>query len=247
MHPPAGDEIAYVVSDSTPSWVRAVDVRTGVVRDVADCGRCVLDNVQLAWSPDGAIIAVDSGTSGIWTVLAHPAPVIADGSGVVQLLSITGRDPSFSRDGKHLMYVDASRRVAIVDAQNGSGPRVLSFHDVWWAAWSPDGTRIAYVVDPLDPRYHGGGDPYVAQMWVADRDGKHRTLLHEIPRCCIGGLVEPPTWSPDGRSLAWLAPIPPRSAPDDLVLVDRDGSKTVDVRIGLAGVTPTWLGDGRSP
>jgi hypothetical protein len=242
---PGGDEIAYTVSDGRADSIRAVDLRTGVVRSIADCGGCDADAVQLSWSSDGATIAVDSGASGIWTVLANPGPLNSANRGA-HLLSIDGRDASFSPDGTLLMFVNRSLGITIVEAQGGAGSSSLPFRDVFWAAWSPDGTRVAYVVDPRDPSYQGGGDPLVAQLWVADLDGTHRSLLHEIPRCCIGAWVVPPAWSRDGRSLAWLDPLPPSDAPDELVLVDRDGSHAVEWRIGLEAVTPTWTGDGSS-
>ena len=35
---------------------------------------------------------------------------------------------------------------------------------------SPDGTTIAFLRDPADPHYHGGGDRFVLQVWLIHPD-----------------------------------------------------------------------------
>ena len=66
---------------------------------------------------------------------------------------------------------------------------------------SPDGTTIAFLRDPADRNYHGGGDPFVLQVWlIHPDDGSGLTKLGQQPRCCLGASAHL-TWSPDGSSI----------------------------------------------
>jgi len=65
---------------------------------------------------------------------------------------------------------------------------------------SPDGTTIAFLRDPADPNYHGGGDPFVLQVWLIHPDGSGLRKLGQQPRCCIGASSQL-SWSPDGSSI----------------------------------------------
>ena len=65
---------------------------------------------------------------------------------------------------------------------------------------SPDGTTIAFLRDPPDPHYEGGGDPFVLQVWLIHPDGSGLRKLGQQPRCCIGAVPHL-QWSPDGSSI----------------------------------------------
>ncbi len=66
-------------------------------------------------------------------------------------------------------------------------------------AVSPDGTKIAYVVQlpsqVVDGRYDAGSD-----LWIANRDGSGRALLYE--HATANALVRYPQWSNDGHVVA---------------------------------------------
>ena len=77
------------------------------------------------------------------------------------------------------------------------------------AAWSPDGTHVAFVLGRRDSwRYTGDGDLYVMD---ADGSGLHR-ITHGIG-------VTSPTWSPDGTHLAFV-----RNQGTALCVIKADGS-----------------------
>jgi Tol biopolymer transport system component len=77
------------------------------------------------------------------------------------------------------------------------------------AAWSPDGSRISFVVGRSDSwRYTGDGD-----LYVMNADGSDlQQLTHGIG-------VTSPTWSPDGAHLAFV-----RDQGSALCTIDADGS-----------------------
>jgi Tol biopolymer transport system component len=119
--------------------------------------------------------------------------------------------------------------------------------DMWveYPAWSPDGTRIAFM---------GGPDgPIEYDIWVMNADGSNPVQLTDSP-----GPDGWPAWSPDGTRIAFASvrdDCAYSDAPDcrttgdigphhDIWVVNADGT-------GLTRVTPefghfvTWSPDGR--
>jgi dipeptidyl aminopeptidase/acylaminoacyl peptidase len=99
---------------------------------------------------------------------APPAGVPPAASKVAAFMKIgSARSPSFSPDGKQIVYVsDASGlpQLWIVPATGGSPRPLTALPDpVGFAEWSPDGTWIAYSVAP------GGG--MNQQVWLIRPDG----------------------------------------------------------------------------
>jgi lysyl oxidase/WD40 repeat protein len=79
-------------------------------------------------------------------------------------------------------------------------------------AWSPDGARIAFVTK--------------SDLWTADADGTHRTLLVRS--------ADQPAWSPNGRRIAFT-----RGGQVHTVRVDG-----TDERVLARGAHPAWSPDG---
>ena len=67
-------------------------------------------------------------------------------------------------------------------------------------AWSPDGVRIAYLLDPYPP---GAGVDFqlLANHHLGSRRYTHRTRIFQYPNCCVNALGGP-AWSPDGTRIA---------------------------------------------
>ena len=161
------------------------------------------EDTEAAWSPDGRRIAFTRydhnrawwGSAGIYLINA-------DGTGLVRLSldadSIYDAHPTWSADGTRLAF--SSRR----DVNPGSVPTRT---EIWTMrmdgtdlvrltflnsitvepAWSPDGSRIAYVAPNPEA---GDGSIYVMQA-----DGTN-------PRAVLtGGDLRAPAWSPDGRRI----------------------------------------------
>ncbi|MCR5881035.1 S9 family peptidase [Phenylobacterium sp. J367] len=140
-------------------------------------------------------------------VVAISAPVAAQvGDGPSRLF--TGRDlfglraasdPQVSPDGRSIAYVrttydimtDAGRRsIWLVDAQSGGqSPLVSEDSSSFTPRWSPDGSRLAYVM--ATP----GGAPQLYVHWIASGRSAKVATLEQAPNDIA--------WSPDGRTLGF--------------------------------------------
>ena len=104
-------------------------------------------NPHLAWSPDGARIAVGSGNPSRLTIVDVAASTFTYvGSGGIQQ-----DNPAWSPDGKQLVYYQAGANALIVSNVDGTAARQLTIcvhpeciRDLE-PAWSPDGLFIAFT------------------------------------------------------------------------------------------------------
>jgi Tol biopolymer transport system component len=107
-----------------------------------------------------------------------------------QLTTNGGFDPSWTSDGKEIVYVNGSGTFKIsVD----SGTPELIFSDTTfknWPVFSPNDTKIAYT---SLPNLNG-----IRDIWIYDWNEK---TFEKITNDTIG--VVKPTWSPDGHYLAY--------------------------------------------
>ena len=92
-------------------------------------------------------------------------------------------------------------------------------------AWSPDGSTLAYTVDPL------------GQVWTIAASGADRRLL--CTRCVAISGGDQLAWSPHGHRLA-------ARAPAGIVLIDPVTRRVAPVRISRGVVGLSWSPDGRS-
>jgi TolB protein len=147
-----------------------------------------------AWSPDGARIAFASDRSGAPELyVMNP-----NGSNVVRVTTQVGfvwSRPTWAPDSRRLAFgcevAPGNRDICVIDV-DGSGLVRLTGDPAIddGAAWSPDGTTIAFSTT----RY--GADPQLATM---RGDGSNVTQLG-------GGIIGwDPAWSPDGFYLAFTS------------------------------------------
>ncbi len=133
-----------------------------------------------------------AGTRSVWNGDIYV--VNADGTGRTRLTRSPAEEfsPAWSPDGTKIAFsrFTGSRFQIFVMNADGSGAAQLTFADAaaTGAAWSPDGTRIAFT---------RCGDS--CDVYVMDADGRNvRRLTYGDPPG-----DESPTWSPDGRSIAF--------------------------------------------
>ena len=142
----------------------------------------------------------------------------------------TTRCVGFSGDGAHVWFQVPVRpgvpnQIWLVPTIGGA-PHLFLPKGVE-AAWSPDGTRIAYFFPPADP------------IFVADKNGGNpRRLLNDKPGIHNHFL----TWSPDGRFVYFARGIPPNDM--DVWRIRQEGGEPERVTNHHSRVAyPSFLGE----
>ncbi len=186
-------------------------------------------NTGASWSPDGSKLAVTlskDGNAEIYLVSAK------DGSVVKRLTNNRYIDtsPAFSPDGSQIAFVsnrDGSPQIFVMNA-DGSGQKKVSTQGNYdqTPSWNPrKGThQLAFTI----------GDDATGQNDVVTLDLDSGTVV----RITQGqGNNEEPTWSPNGRVLAWSST---RSGGAGIYLGNADGTGTQRLVVKGAMGSPDW-------
>jgi Tol biopolymer transport system component len=207
----------------------------------------------IGWSADGTRLLLGSGYHEVWAGEATLWVFDSDGSWTGVSTPQRATWGSFSPDGSEIAYgcCGSSPGPYIIDVGSAT-PRSLGgspcdgsrdasvcgepFFE--WAAWSPDGSRIAWA-DFVEESSVYGEHAYVLSLVNPDGSG----LQREVARLSSGdawGLV----WSPDGSQLAFWDTDDLNQRPGRIFVINADGS-------GLRMITqdgdnrwPTWSPDG---
>lgn len=211
---PDGTKFAYTTLQQ--GSVRVLDLGSGRISTIVPCDAPppyrVGCPINLAWSPDGSRIAL-SGSRGLELVDAN-------GSNRTTLIDVSaGRrgyvgSPTWSPDGAtiafgaHLPTAPNPHAVYAIDA-DGSNLRILFEQPgpggLRSLRWSPDGSRIAYIVAAPDPDAADPSIPSVIpEVWIANADGSRTTKLFEGGPCCAVSTSTGLSWSPDGTTIALI-------------------------------------------
>ena len=159
-------------------------------------------------------------------------------------------------DGQHIAYATCAYppdlpRAALTGAEgafrfdyelaavglDGQAPRQLTRHEAFdnYPAWSPDGTRVAFVsnrdVPDIEKIWRAG-------LYMMAADGAD---VRRLATGLEGVAWQPPAWSPDGRSIA-VAGVEPGEAGHGLYQVHTDGAGFVRLSEAVSG--GSWSLDG---
>jgi Tol biopolymer transport system component len=201
-----------------------------------------IDWSRVAWSPDSRSIAFTGRVNGTDRIfIAH-----ADGSSTVGIgdPGFESQDPAWSPDGTRIAFrggrFDKERSLYVMNV-DGSGLRPLipptdgpigNTYSYWHAAWSPDGTTIAFTKET---------EQFGQQVWLFDLASGTERLVPDCPRYC-----DYPTWSPDGRQLAYYVnDVLERWSKGHFAIVNADGSSDPVVLAPEIAGAPVWSPDGR--
>jgi Tol biopolymer transport system component/imidazolonepropionase-like amidohydrolase len=188
----------------------------------------LLDPARPDWSPKGDLVTFESYSSGTF----HIWVMKPDGSGVRQITTGHGddRDPRFSPDGSKIAF--SSDRAFkgsydIWDVETATGKltqRTFGPDDEYEPAWSPNGAEIAFV---------SGAGANGTTIRSIDASGRERTLT----TAPTGAHINSPTWTPDGKGIAWIQFIDNKST---LLLNGRQ----IGTKDDVFPFAPLWISPG---
>jgi Tol biopolymer transport system component len=242
---PSGHFIAYSSTRHTEKpdiYLQRVD-GTSVTQLTSDAA----EDCQPCFSPDGRTIAFSSTRAGSWDIYTMDV----DGRGVTQITSGPSQDmhPSFSPDGSRLVYCSIGSRSGqwelwVVNLATRE-KKMIGYG--LFPSWSPDKgvERIAFQ------RARQRGSRWFS-LWTLDLvDGEARKIT-EVAVSSNSAIITP-TWSPDGKRLAFSTIVDPaqmnRGKPrgqQDVWVIDADGGNRHRLTDGNGtNLSPCWASDNR--
>jgi len=186
------------------------------------------DDVDPAWSPDGAKIAFISKRDGNFEIYV----MNANGSNQTRLTNTAADefDPVWSPSGAKIAFSRDSQNDLDVFSMNADGSNQTNLTnntaDDAFPTWSPDSTRLAFSSD------RSGN----ADIFVMNANGSNPVNISNN-----SANDDFPAWSPNGRSIAFSSD---RSGNFDIFLMNTDGSAQTRLTNNAKEETfPAWSPD----
>lgn len=155
--------------------------------------------------------------------------------GLVSILSASAAFPG--KPGRIVFVRDRPAGIYTMNASGGDVRLVLSGEalSVGGPVWSPDGTRIAFVGEaPSDPP----SENVTFTINVVNADGTGLRRVTPVPSGALGR----PSWSPDGR---WIAYSTGQDGEATIHVINLDDSRDAQLtQPSLSAESPAWSPDG---
>jgi dipeptidyl aminopeptidase/acylaminoacyl peptidase len=178
---PDGSQLAFLAKNDGAQQLHLLMLAGGEIRTLTSREEAVDD---CAWSPDGRYIAYSSRVPDL--AYAEKDPDRREPRRITTL--------SYRLDGEGWTF-DRPRQVFIVDVESGESRQLTTApRDHIGLTWRTDGKVIAFVAQPPEV-----DEARLARvLYAVELDGR-LTQLTEAD----AGVADAPSWSPDGRSLAY--------------------------------------------
>lgn len=243
---PDGMSIAYQSQQGDlSSAVIVIDASGGHGGTIADHLAQVGD---ISWAPDSRRVTFSARLVGSHLTHLYVAGIDHPGAMPLGAPDLVGEEPSWSPDGRQIAFkrissccgptvVPDSLWLIGVDGSNlhplwvPDHVLVSGNNDLWNTAWSPDGTHLAFLT-------YGVGGKF--DVYFINADGSGERDITNSPEDEFW-----PSWSPDGRRIAFPRMWSNLNNAGSLVVGDPDGSHQV-VLTGpyVNSNAPVWSPDG---
>jgi hypothetical protein len=198
-----------ILSDTSSSTlIYTVELSTATMTPVITVTSHGFTPFELAWSPTGQQFVYNyrpdetNAESSLWIADLHSAEThkLAD----APIASDDARDPTFSPDGQQLLVfsvgsfseITQTTRSRIITVSNGKSSPVDTNNQATIAAWSPDGTAVAYL-------YHDDQLPERSGLYIASPPGAAGQLVQpgHFWQTTMAGTMRSFTWASNNSIL----------------------------------------------